>query len=81
MTNEQNKRDLYKGYLQEGLANLRDQDLLKVRLSEIKAAVKDSGFDAKEFALDLKTAQDKEKAEAQIEALQISLESVESLKL
>ncbi len=43
--------------------------------------IKESGFDAKEFALDLKTAQDKEKAEAQIEALQISLESVESLKL
>ncbi len=81
MTNEQNKKDLYKGYIQEGLANLRDQDLLKVRLSEIKSAVKESGFDAKEFALDLKTAQDKEKAEAQIEALQISLESVESLKL
>jgi hypothetical protein len=78
---EQNKKDLYKGYIQEGLANLRDQDLLKVRLSEIKAAVKESGFDLKEFTLDLKTAQDKEKAEAQIEALQISLESVESLKL
>lgn len=81
MTTEQNKKDLYKGYIQEGLANLRDQDLLKVRMSEIKSAVKESGFDAKEFALDLKTAQDKEKAEAQIEALQISLESVESLKL
>ncbi len=81
MTNEQNKRDLYKGYLQEGLANLRDQDLLKTRMAEIKSAVKESGFDPKEFALDLKTAQDKEKAEAQIEALQISLESIESLKL
>ena len=78
---EQNKREIYKGYLKEGLANLREQDLLKVRLSEIKAAVKESGFDPKEFALDLKTAQDKEKAEAQIEALQISLESIESLKL
>jgi len=33
MTTEQNKKDLYKGYIQEGLANLRDQDLLKVSLS------------------------------------------------
>jgi uncharacterized protein YdaT len=81
MTTDQHKKELYKNYIKEGLANLRDQDLLKVRLSEIKSAVKESGFDAKEFALDLKTAQDKEKAEAQIEALQISLESIESLKL
>jgi hypothetical protein len=78
---ETNKKDLYKGYIQEGLANLRDQDLLKTRMNEIKDTVAKSGFNKTEFALDLKTAQDKEKAEAQIEALQISLESVESLKL
>lgn len=81
MTAEQNKKDLYKGYVKEALANLRDQDLLKTRMAEIKEAVKESGFDTKEFTLDVKTAQDREKVEAQVEALQISLESVESLKL
>jgi len=78
---EQNKKELYKNYIQEALANLRDQDLLKTRMAEIKEAVKESGFDTKEFTLDVKTAQDREKVEAQVEALQISLESVESLKL
>lgn len=81
MTSEQNKKELYKNYLQEAVANLRGQDLLKLRLKEIKDAAKDSGFDPKEFALDVKTVHDRDKAEKQLEALQISIESVDELGL
>lgn len=43
--------------------------------------VKESGFDPKEFALDVKTVHDRDKAEKQLEALQISIESVDELGL
>lgn len=78
---EQNKKDLYKGYIKEGLENMRAADLLKVRMKEIKDAVKESDFDVKEFSQDVKTAYDRDKIEKQLEALQISLESVNELGL
>lgn len=81
MTDTQNKKQLYKGYIQEGLENMRAADLLKVRMKEIKDAVKESDFDTKEYALDLKTAYDRDKTEKQLEALQISLDSIEDLGL
>lgn len=79
MTTEQNKKQLYKNYLKEALENMRAQDLLKVRMTEIKATVKENGFDTKEFSQDCKTAYDREKIEKQLESLQISIESIESL--
>ena len=81
MTTEQNKKDLYKGYVKEALANLREQDLVKTRMAEIKEAVKESGFDTKEFNAVVKVAYDSEKAAEQLEALQIAIDSVEDLKL
>lgn len=81
MTDTQNKKELYKGYIKEGLENMRAADLLKVRMKEIKDAVKESDFDVKEFTQDVKTAHDKDKTEKQLEALQISIESVTELGL
>lgn len=81
MTAEQNKKDLYRGYVKEAVANLQAKDLLAVRMKEIKEAAKESGFDPKEFALDVKTVHDRESAEKTLEALQISLESVDELGL
>lgn len=78
---EQNKKDLYRGYVKEAVANLQAKDLLAVRMKEIKEAAKESGFDPKEFALDVKTVHDRESAEKTLEALQISLESVDELGL
>lgn len=78
---EQNKKTLYKGYIKEALENMRAADLLKVRMKEIKDAVKESDFDVKEFTQDVKTAYDRDKTEKQLEALQISLESVNELGL
>lgn len=81
MTTEQNKKDLYRNYLQEAVANLQAKDLLAVRMKEIKEAAKESGFDPKEFTLDVKTVHDRESAEKTLEALQISIESVDELGL
>ena len=81
MTAEQNKKELYKGYVKEAVANLQAKDLLAVRMKEIKEAAKESGFDPKEFALDVKTVHDRESAEKTLEALQISIESVDELGL
>ena len=81
MTAEQNKKDLYKNYLKEAVVNLQAKDLLSVRMKEIKEAAKESGFDPKEFALDVKTVHDRESAEKTLEALQISIESVDELGL
>ena len=81
MTTEQNKKDLYKNYLKEAVANLQAKDLLAVRMKEVKEAAKESGFDPKEFALDVKTVHDRESAEKTLEALQISIESVDELGL
>ena len=78
---EQNKKTLYKGYIKEALENMRAADLLKVRMKEIKDAVKESDFDVKEFTQDVKTAYDRDKTEKQLEALQISIESVNELGL
>lgn len=78
---EQNKKDLYRGYVKEAVANLQAKDLLAVRMKEIKEAAKESGFDPKEFALDVKTVHDRESAEKTLEALQISIESVDELGL
>jgi hypothetical protein len=81
MTTEQNKKDLYRNYVKEAVANLQAKDLLAVRMKEIKEAAKESGFDPKEFALDVKTVHDRESAEKTLEALQISIESVDELGL
>ena len=78
---ESNKKELYKNYIKEALENMRATDLLKVRMKEIKDAVKESDFDVKEFTQDVKTAYDRDKTEKQLEALQISLESVNELGL
>lgn len=81
MTDTQNKKALYKNYIQEAVANLQAKDLLALRMKEIKEAAKESGFDPKEFALDVKTVHDRESAEKTLEALQISIESVDELGL
>ena len=72
---------MYKNYLQEAVANLQSKELLAVRMKEIKDAVKESDFDVKEFTQDVKTVHDRDKAEKQLEALQISIESVDKLGL
>lgn len=78
---EQNKKQLYKAYLQEAVGNLREQEVLKLKLKELKDVVKENDFDVKEFTQDVKTAFDKEKVEKQLESLQISIDSIENLGL
>ncbi len=78
---EQNKKQLYKAYLQEAVGNLRQQEVLKLKLKELKDVVKENDFDVKEFTQDVKTAFDKEKVEKQLESLQISIDSIENLGL
>ena len=56
---EQNKKQLYKAYLQEAVGNLREQEVLKLKLKELKDVVKENDFDVKEFTQDVKTAFDK----------------------
>ena len=81
MTTESNKKSLYKAYLQEAVGNLREQEVLKLKLKELKDVVKENDFDVKEFTQDVKTAFDKEKVEKQLESLQISIDSIENLRL
>lgn len=81
MTTESNKKSLYKAYLQEAVGNLREQEALKLKLKELKDVVKENDFDVKEFTQDVKTAYDRDKTEKQLEALQISIESVNGLGL
>lgn len=81
MTTESNKKSLYKAYLQEAVGNLREQEVLKLKLKELKDVVKENDFDVKEFTQDVKTAFDKEKVEKQLESLQISIDSIENLGL
>lgn len=81
MTDAQNKKPLYKKYLQEAVGNLREQEVLKLKLKELKDVVKENDFDVKEFTQDVKTAFDKEKVEKQLESLQISIDSIENLGL
>lgn len=78
---ERNKKELYKAYLQEAVGNLREQEVLKLKLKELKDVVKENDFDVKEFTQDVKTAFDKEKVEKQLESLQISIDSIENLGL
>ena len=81
MTGTQNKKELYKGHIQEGLENMRAAELLKVRMSEIKASVKESGIDVKEFTATLNAAFDLDKTQEKIDSLQRGVDSVEDLGL
>lgn len=81
MTISPNKKDLYSGYAKEAVSNLRDQDLLKLRLKEIKDAVKESEFDVKEFNQVVKAVYDLEKVQEQVDSLQRSIDTVEELGL
>lgn len=81
MTAEQTKKELYKGYIQEAVANLRAKDLLAVRMKEIKEAAKESGFDSKEFTHVYKAAYDLDKVQETIDSLQAGVDSLEELGL
>ena len=78
---ESNKKELYKGYIQEALENMRAADLLKVRMAEIKATVKESGFDTKEFTNVVKAAYDLDKVQETIDSLQAGVDTVDELGL
>jgi coenzyme F420-reducing hydrogenase delta subunit len=79
--NQQNKKDMYKGYALEALENMRATDLLKVRMAEIKSAVKDSGFDTKEFTHVVRAAYDLDKVQETIDSLQAGVDAVDELGL
>jgi coenzyme F420-reducing hydrogenase delta subunit len=81
MTVESNKKETYKGYIQEALENMRSVDLLKVRMAEIKDAVKKSGFDPKEFTNVVKAAYDLDKVQETIDSLQAGVDAVDELGL
>lgn len=81
MTDTQNKKELYKGYIKEALENMRAADLLKVRMAEIKDAVKKSGFDPKEFTNVVKAAYDLDKVQETIDSLQAGVDAVDELGL
>ena len=81
MTDTQNKKEMYKGYIQEAVANLRAKDLLAVRMKEIKEAAKESGFDPKEFTHVYKAAYDLDKVQETIDSLQAGVDSLEELGL
>lgn len=81
MTDTQSKKQLYKNYLQEAVANLQAKDLLAVRMKEIKEAAKESGFDPKEFTNVVKAAYDLDKVQETIDSLQAGVDAVDELGL
>jgi cell division protein ZapA (FtsZ GTPase activity inhibitor) len=81
MTDTQNNKEMYKGYIQEALENMRAADLLKVRMAEIKSSVKESGFDPKEFVNVVKAAYNLDKVQETIDSLQAGVDTVDELGL
>jgi hypothetical protein len=76
---EQIRAKLYKGYVKEAVENLRKQDLAKDRMKEIKEAVKESKFDTKQFAADVKAVYDLDKAKEQLTTLKKAVELAEEI--
>lgn len=76
------KRQTVAAYIKEAVQNLRDQDLLKLRMKEIKDVVKDSELiDPKEFASAVAAAYDSQKHQEKIDALQAGIDLMELLGL
>lgn len=77
-----NKREKIAGYIKEAVANLKQQDLLKSRLKDIKDSVKDSDLiDPKEFNSAILAAYDLDKHQEKIDSLQAGVDIVDTLGL
>lgn len=86
MTEEQNtqppsRKDLYINYVKEGVANLREQDLLKLRMRNIRESVKASEFNMKEYTAVVKAAYDCSKIQEEIDIRQAAIDTIEDLGL
>lgn len=76
---KQSREGLYKGYIKEAVENLRKQDLAKDHMKDIKEAVKESEFDTKQFAADVKAVYDLDKAKEQLTTLEKAVELAEEI--
>lgn len=82
LPNDQTKRDTVKKYAQELIANIRQQELLKLRAKEIVDAVKESELiDSKEFNLIVKAALDIDKVQEEVDRKSDAIANVEILGL
>lgn len=82
ITQDITKRETIASYIKEAVQNLRDQDLLKLRMKEIKDAVKESELiDPKEFSSAVQAAYDSQKHQEKIDALQVGIDITELLGL
>ena len=80
ITNDITKRETIKGYIQEAVKNMRDQDLLKLRMKEIKDAVKESELiDPTEFSSAVQASYDYDKVQAEIDKRQSGIDLVDTL--
>lgn len=77
---DQVKRETIKGYIQEAVKNMREQDLLKLRMKEIKEAVKESELiDPTDFSSAVQAAYDSQRHQEKIDALQVGIDIVDTL--
>ena len=80
ITQDINKRETIAAYIKEAVKNMRDQDLLKLRMKEIKDAVKESELiEPKDFASAVQAAYDSQRHQEKIDALQVGIDIVEIL--
>lgn len=82
LPNDPTKRETVKKYAQELIANIRQQDLLKLRAKEIVDTVKDSELiEPKEFNLIVKAALDIDKVQEEVDRKSDAIANVEILGL
>lgn len=82
ITQDITKRETIANYIKEAVANLKEQDLLKLRLKEIKDSVKESELiDSKEFNSAVQASYDLDRHQEKIDALQVGLDIIDQLKL
>lgn len=82
ITQDQTKRETIAKYIKEAVANLRQQDILKLRLKEIRDSVKESDLlDPKEFNSAVQAAYDLDKHQEKIDSLQAGVDVIEILNI
>lgn len=76
------QRELVVNYVKEAVKNLKDQDLLKLRLKEIKDSVKESELiEPKDFVLLVKAAYDLQKLQEEVDIKSEAIANLETLGL
>lgn len=82
LTDNIKQREVIAGYVKEAVSNLKSQDVLKVRMSEIRNSVKESELiDPKEFGLIVKAAYNLDRLQEDVDSKSAAIESLEVLGL